>query len=490
MIRSRATKVLVLSSGNALAALAAMVSAAVLARTFSLVDYASFRQTMLAYAFAVPFVSLGFDRGLYFMLPGREKRAKGVLVENLLWLLAGGLLLSSFLLFGGGRLLASRFNNPALTPLLLLLIPYPLLALPSSALPACLMARNRAAQVAVFGVTSRLLMFMAVVVPSLIWPSAFTAVVGTVCGAAITTTIALWLMFRSCPEGSGLPTRVGLIEQAKFCVPLGLAGIVGTTSLTLDQILVSSLAAPADFAVYVNGAFEVPLVGTVTGAITSVLLADYASLLRENRREDVVALMGRAMTKSAVVIFPAMVLLLAMAPELIRTLFGEKYGASAIPFRLYLLMLPVRILSFGAILQAAGRSRVILTQAVLSLSSNAVLLWIAIRGLGPLWAPVGPVVSLYFLVVPYLVWNLCATLACPVGQLFPWRQLAQLAGASAVGVPPLLIVKYVMQGGPDHVILAASALVYGGITAAVFASFGWHRAFAAAANWPMRSGKN
>lgn len=486
MIRSRATKALVLSSGNAATALVAMLSAAVLARTFSLVDYASFRQTMLAYAFAVPFVTLGFDRGLYSLLPGREARAKGVLVENLVWLLAGGVLLSSFLLFGGGKLLASRFNNPGLAPLLLLLIPYPLFMLPASALPACLMARDRAGQVALFGVTSRLLLFLAVVVPSIIWPFATTAVVGTVIGAAVATAIALWLMFRSCHEGSGRPTRAGLLEQAQFCVPLGLAGIAGTASLTLDQILVSSLTSPAEFAVYVNGAFEVPLVGTITGAITSVLLADYARLLKENRRDEVVALMGRAMTKSAIVIFPAMVFLLAMAEECMTALFGEKYGASAIPFRLYLLMLPVRILSFGAVLQAAGRSRVILTQAILSLSSNAVLLWIAIRGLGPLFAPIGPVLSLYLLVVPFLVRALSKTLECPIGRLFPWRDLALLAGASAAGVPALLVVRHAMRGGPDLAVLTVGGLAYVGITAGVFVYFGWHRTLAIAGLWNRR----
>jgi O-antigen/teichoic acid export membrane protein len=86
MSASRTSKVLILSSGEALTALVGIVSAAVLTRVFSKDDYASYRQTLLAFTFAVPFVTLGLPRALYYFLPGEEKRTRGILVENLLWL--------------------------------------------------------------------------------------------------------------------------------------------------------------------------------------------------------------------------------------------------------------------------------------------------------------------------------------------------------------------------------------------------------------------
>ncbi len=57
-----------LSSGQALTALVGIASAAVLSRLFTQVDYATYRQTMLAYTFAAPFVILGLDRALYYFL--------------------------------------------------------------------------------------------------------------------------------------------------------------------------------------------------------------------------------------------------------------------------------------------------------------------------------------------------------------------------------------------------------------------------------------
>ena len=53
---------MILASGQGLTTLVGLLSAAVLARLFSKHDYATYRQTLLAYTFAAPFVMLGFDR--------------------------------------------------------------------------------------------------------------------------------------------------------------------------------------------------------------------------------------------------------------------------------------------------------------------------------------------------------------------------------------------------------------------------------------------
>ena len=230
MINSRSAKVLILSSGQALTALVGIISMAVLTRVFSKLDYATYRQTLLAYAFAVPFVTLGLDRALYFFLPGEKKRPRALLVENLLLLTLAGAVLSLFILLGGNQLLAQRMNNPDLASILLLLVPYPLFMLPASAMSACLMARDRTEQVAGFNVGSRFVMLVLVLLPVLFWATPAAAIIGTVVGAAITTAAALYLMFRACPSGPWRPQWSSMKAQLAFGVPLGLATLVGTVS--------------------------------------------------------------------------------------------------------------------------------------------------------------------------------------------------------------------------------------------------------------------
>ena len=472
MLQSRFVKVLVLSSGQALTALVGIVSAAVLSRVFSQIDYATYRQTLLAYTFAVPFVTLGFDRALYYFLPSEESRSRGILIENLVWLIGGGALLSLFLLFGGNRLLAMRFNNPNLVTPLLYLIPYPLLMLPASAMSACLMACNRTSQVAVFNVASRLLMLITIVIPCIIWPSIYVAIIGTVIGAVLTTIFALTLMFRSCNIGSWYPTIAGLRSQLKFSAPLGFATLVGSVSQSLDQVLVAMVCSTAVFAVYVNGAIEVPLISMVTGSMTSVLIVDYAKFYREGSLSEIIGLIHRAMVKSALIIFPAMVFLMCMAPELMCLLFGAPYKESAVPFRIYLLMLPVRIFTYGAVLNATGHSKAVFIQSVLSFTTNALFLWCAIHFIGPLLAPIGPVISLYLIIMPYLIITLRKVLQCSVATLFPWVELAKVMGVSCLAVPILLIFKYFGNGLPLSIIFVIATIIYGGITVCALFVFG------------------
>jgi O-antigen/teichoic acid export membrane protein len=461
-----------LSSGQALTALVGIIGAAVLARVFSKNDYASYRQTLLAYTFAVPFVTLGFDRALYYFLPGEEKRSRGILIENLLWLLGGGALLSLFLLLGGNRLLAMRFNNPDLGRLLLLLIPYPLLMLPAASLSACLMACNRAEQVAGFNVASRLLMLLAIVVPCLIWPRPSTAIIGTVVGAAVTTAAALTLMFRVCNAGSWHPTTAGIRKQVRFSIPLGLAGLLGTVSQSLDQVMVAAFCSTAAFAVYVNGAMEIPLIGMITGSVTSVLIVDYARLHKEGHLDEIVALIHRAMVKCALILIPVMAFLLCMAPELMRLLFGKPYEGSATFFRIYLLLLPVRTLTFGAILAATGNSHYILIQTVIGVIAQLIATWYGIHWFGAIGAASASVVTMYLVTIPYLLIVLRRILQQPIRSLFPWRDLAKVGGASFAPAIVILLLRYWIRV-PDLVLLAVAGTTYAGLVALLLSWLGY-----------------
>jgi len=179
------------------------------------------------------------------------------------------------------------------------------------------------------------------------------------------------------------------------------------------------------------------------------------------------------MVKCALLLFPAMVFLMCMAPELMCLLFGTPYENSAIPFRIYLLMLPVRTITFGAVLLATGHSREVLIQSVISLATNALLLWCAIRFLGPLLAPIGPVVSGYVFVVPYLVLTLRAVLRCSIASLFPWVELAKVMGVSCFAAPFLMALKYYGADWSNTVVLVTAGVVYGVITFSGLFAFGW-----------------
>lgn len=471
MPTSRSAKTLILASGQGLTTLVNLLTIVVLARLFSKVDYATYRQTMLAYLFAAPIVMLGLNSTLFYFLPRQKDRPRGVLTENLLLLAAGGVLLSLFLVAGGNRWLAERFHNPHLIGTLLILAPYPLLMFPAASLGACLLARGRAGQVAAYNVTSRAAMFLAVVIPALLWPWPATAVAGAVAAAAVSGVLALMLMFRACPPGGSGPTLAGCRNQLSYGVPLGLARLAGTIGRRLDTVMVSALCTPEIFAVYVNGAMEIPLIGVITGSVTSVLLVDYTTLYAQGRLAEIVGLIHRAMVKCALVLLPVMVFLLCTAPELMRFLFSDEYEASAVPFRVYLLLLPIRTLTFSAILMATGNNRHVLIQSVLTVLVQLALIWYLVGLLGAVGAALASVLATYLVAVPYLTIVIRRILKYPIHQLFPWSQMFQVAALSAAGALPALGLKTWMLGWSPPVVLAVTGTVYGALTLLLFCYF-------------------
>lgn len=427
MSSSRTFKVALLSAGRMLTSAVALISAMVLTRVLTVRDYATYNQTLLAYKFVSPLLVLGLPSALYFFLPGEKKRARAILIENLLLLAIMGGIFSVFLLLGGAHLLAWRFQNPQLVRTLRILIPYPLFILPASGFAACLMARDRLPSIVTYNVSSRLVMLAAVVIPCLIWPTPAVALLGTVLGAGIVMFPALRLMFEACPGPEWRPTRSGMWQQLRYSVPLGLAMMIDGMMMSLDRFVVASMCATEAFAVFSVGATEIPLISIVTGSLTAVLIPEFSVLFKQERHGDMLVLWQKAMVRSCVLIFPVMAYLLVMAPEVMRVFFSEKYAASATVFRVYLLLLPVRITSYGAVYLATGNTSRLVNRGLGGLVLNAVLSVLLVRWMGYLGAAVGTVLTIYLWTTPYNLYHVARILKTSVFKTLAFGPITRVA---------------------------------------------------------------
>jgi len=462
MVQSRSAKTAILASGQALTTLVGIVSVAILARLFSKPEYATYRQVLLVYGFTGPVLMLGLHRALYYFLPNRPQRARALVVENLLLLGSAGLLLGLFLWLGGNLLIARWFHNPALAPALLIFAPYPIAMFIISALPSCLMARDRPSEVAGFNVGSRLVTLLLSVLPCLAWTDPGIAVAGLTGAALLSAVAAVWLMLRACPEGDWRPRWTVMREQLAFGLPLGLSALAGTIARNLDKVVVATFCTASAFAVFVNGAMEVPLVGILADAVFAVVLAEYSRLYAESRTAEIVGLLHRATAKCATILIPAGVFLWCVAPELMRVLYGSQYAASAVPFRVYLLLLPRRAISLGAVLMAAGKTRHLSAQAIAVLIANTALTVPAVLLVGPIGAAWATVIATYAVGLPCLLVMAARVLGHSGWRLLPWAGLSRIALAALVAAVPVIGLQ-LAQGLPDVVLLALGAGAYGAV---------------------------
>lgn len=425
---SRSFKALILGSGSAATALVSLIIAAVLSRNFDKGDYATFRQTLLVYEFAAPLLTLGLPAALFYFLPGETSRARAILLENLILLGVMGLLFSFFLAFGGNSLLADRFSNPALEKTLLVFALYPVLFLPASAASACLVVRDKVHWFTIHIVATRLARLGLVLGAIWIFPdSPLAAISAITISSFLTCGSALVLMFRAVPRtGISRPSRHGLTSQLKYAIPLGLAVMLESMALGIDKVLVSILCEPDQFAVFVNGAMEIPFIRMITAATMAVILPEIVAFYKTGKKAEALGLWQRSARKIAVLLLPLGGLLFVAAPELMTLFYSGEYIESSRPFRIYLLLLPARVIFFGVIFQAAGRSDLILKRAVGTLLLNAAVSYPMIKYFGVEGAAWGTVVVFWLYVIPYCL-AYCSRLLDTVWfRLMPFRHLGMI----------------------------------------------------------------
>lgn len=475
MALSRTAKASILALGQLSAALASLVTAAVLSRVFDKADYATYRQTVLVYNLAAPLLALGLPQAVYYFVPRSEARARGIVLENLMLLGLLGLLCTLFLLAGGNRFVAAQFGNPDLEKLLLLFAPYPAMMAPTASLAACLVTFDRSPLVALHSIATRGAGVVLVVGAALVWGHPTAAVAALVVAGAVTFLPALVLMLRAPSEGKWRPTRSGMREQLAFSIPLGLASSLGLLTLNIDKVLVARAFPGEVFAVYVNGAMEIPLIAVITGSVSSVLLAEMSGLMSRGAWQEAIALWRRSAVKTAGILYPIFAGLMLLAPELMVLLYSEAYVDSARPFRIYLLALLIRVAFFGVIFQGAGRNRLVLRYTLLSLALNVVVSVILMRWIGPLGAAVGSIAVIVGFTAPYNCHLIRRHVVPERVRLMPFRELAPMLAACLVAMGAGFLAKWAVlrAGGGTWPAATAAGATYGILVAAVWWRFGF-----------------
>lgn len=202
---------------------------------------------------------------------------------------------------------------------------------------------------------------------------------------------------------------------------------------------------PSDFAIYSNGALEIPLIGAITGAVMVVILSDFTKLLDKGKIEETFILWGKAVGATSSILIPLMYLLLLNADWLIITMYGEKYRNSAIPFSIYLLLIPIRTMTFSSIMTASGNTKLIMKGALYSTLFNIIFSTLLIYKIGFIGPAIATVVSTYLLAIFYS-YQISRDFKISIFDVFAIRQMRNyfLIGliSSLFSVVALYLIEY------------------------------------------------
>ncbi|MDW8137071.1 MAG: oligosaccharide flippase family protein [Bacteroidota bacterium] len=170
----------------------------------------------------------------------------------------------------------------------------------------------------------------------------------------------------------------------RYLGPLLALEAVGVLARHLDQLIVSGAFDARTFAFYHNGAREVPLFTVLLSSLSAALVAHLSPWSGPDPER--MAYVRASASWAARALLPAAAFLFVFAEPTMVVLYGPEYRASAAVFRIYLLLIPLRLYMPQALVLASGRSPWILRAGLLEVVVNAGLCVVLLPLLG-WWGP-------------------------------------------------------------------------------------------------------
>lgn len=408
----------------------------VLARLLTPAELGSYRQLFLIYSTISALLMMGIPQSILYFLPRQNPEERKAYIGRLINISFGLSVIFALLLLILRDAIATWFNNPALSYLLVIYAVYPIFMFSSSLYNYFMLGLSKAksaAKFTLFSVGCDAVLILGVA----FWTKSLPYITIAVVASAFLQWLYTRFALRGFPRLQKMPKGF-LKSQFAYALPLGISSMIGMLSVQLDKLVISSYFDPAAFAVFSIGATELPFVSIFTNSVNSVLLPAMSS---QADISDMAMRYKAAVRKNALIIFPLTALFFLFAEPIFYILYGSKY-LSAVPyFKVYLLILPLRIATFGIIFMALGKTKQVMLNSILTLAANLVLNILLVRRIGMMGAALATVIVTWLSAGVYLLW-MKTQLKLRLGDFFAlWQVVKTAAAVLGAGLAAYLVLK-------------------------------------------------
>ncbi len=210
-------------------------------------------------------------------------------------------------------------------------------------------------------------------------------------------------------------------EVFLFGIPVGVSSMIGLISTNIDKLVIGNFYDIETFAIFSNGAYEIPFLTIISGSLFSVVIPSLKELFESNKTKEINLLWNKAGTAMITIIIPLASTCILFAETIVLFLFSEKYIASIPYFMLYQTKLFARIFLYGSFFIAAGKSKLYMYNAIFSMSLNFILDIILVQVIGPIGAVIATVISVFVLVMLQIL-QISKILSMSIKEVYPWKK--------------------------------------------------------------------
>jgi O-antigen/teichoic acid export membrane protein len=177
----------------------------------------------------------------------------------------------------------------------------------------------------------------------------------------------------------------------------------------MDGFIISTMLSIKDYAIYRNGAIEIPFLASIYSTISIIIMPEITQLNLDKKITQIYELKRRLSLIMACLIYPIVIFMIVMSSEFITIYLSAKYTESAVIFSLYNLILLLRINDYQDILVILKKSKTIFYSNIFSIVINIILNIVFIKFFGLIGAVVAFLMSVTFLAVLLMVRTLKET---------------------------------------------------------------------------------
>jgi len=430
----------------------------VLVRLFDPATFGTYKQLFLIYGTLFGLAQLGVAESLYYFLPRRPEEAGRRAANAALTLVGVGLGCAAALTLGAPAI-GRWLRNPELAAALPLIGVFLGLMLASALFEIVLVARGRYRTAAWTYAVSDVARAGFLLVPAMLLGGLRGLLLGAVACAALRLAVMVWL-FVARLDLTLRPSLAMWREQWVYTLPFALAVGIEVVQANLHNYVVAARFDPAIFAIYAVGCLQIPLVEVLTTSSANVMMVAMAGH-GPDRSGEGLALWHDTTRRLAVVIFPLVVFLVALAPEVIGVLFTRQYLASVPVFQLWTCALLFAVPCVDAVLRARAQTRFLLGLNVLRLTMVVVLIGWCLRAFG-LPGAVIAMLAATAATRAIAIGRIARLMGVGVSSVLPWKVLGVTAAcALAAAVPALWFARALPM--PPLVAIGAAAAIYAAV---------------------------
>ena len=441
--KSLSFKSLIIAFSKAVGVLLSLVISMILSRYLSVTLYGYYKEILLVYNTLVPILTLGVPTSINYFIPRSQSKreSKNYVFQSYFILLVMGMSLTVFMYFGARFLSVNVFHTNMLIPLFKIFSPIPVLSMPTLFYINLLICEDKtllAAKLSLMFAAVRFIFILSIV---FVFHAGLFLIILSILIYTIVQFVVVTILYISLYGKIKFTINPSLLRsQFSYAIPIAATSVVGILTAQTDKLMVSYFFNPAKYAIYANGAMEVPFVGIITGSVNAVILPEFVKNWKAGEIDKMLTLWWNAMRKVGAILIPLMFFLLIYSKELLILLFSSKYKLSAPIFSIYLLKLPLRITVFGSILLAMGLSKAVFRYATYTLILNVILNYLFIKFVGFKGPAVATVVVTYFIGFIQLT-RISKETGKSLFSLFPYFELLIIFTASGVLALILAVVK-------------------------------------------------